>query len=120
MSDSLRSALCNAVDGSVLLGHLREFARWIKLSGTPDEMQSLSYVQDRMNEYGYRTDRIMHNAYISLPGASRVDVTIRASPASPIPFRDALPQTAQADRWSMSAMARMQISPAEMCAAPSC
>lgn len=74
MSDPLRSALCNAVDGSVLMGHLREFARWIKLSGTPEELQSLGYVQERMNEYGYRTRRIMHDAYISLPGASRVDV----------------------------------------------
>ncbi len=74
MSDPLRSALCNAVDGSVLMGHVREFARWIKLSGTPDELQSLGYVQERMNEYGYRTSRIMHDAYISLPGASRVDL----------------------------------------------
>jgi len=74
MSDPLRSALCNAVDGSVLMEHLREFARWIKLSGTSDELQSLGYVQERMNEYGYRTTRIMHDAYISLPGASRVDV----------------------------------------------
>jgi Peptidase family M28 len=74
MSDPLRSALCNAVDGSVLMAHLREFARWIKLSGTPDELRSLGYVQERMNEYGYRTSRIMHDAYISLPGASCVDV----------------------------------------------
>jgi hypothetical protein len=74
MSDPLRSTLCNAVDGSMLMAHLREFARWIKLSGTPDELQSLRYVQERMNEYGYRTNRITHDAYISLPGASRVDV----------------------------------------------
>lgn len=74
MSDPLRSALCNAVSGPVLMAHMREFARWIKLSGTPEELQSLGYVQDRMNEYGYRTSRIMHDAYISLPGAARVDV----------------------------------------------
>ncbi len=73
MSDP-RDALCDGVDGSVLMGHLRELARWVKLSGTPDELASLRYFQARMSEYGYRTELLLHDAYISLPGAARVDV----------------------------------------------
>jgi hypothetical protein len=73
MSDS-RDALCEAVDSSVLMEHMRELARWVKLSGTPDELTSLQYFRSRMDDYGYRTDLLLHDAYISLPGAARVDV----------------------------------------------
>ena len=74
MSDTIRNSLCDTVDGSVLMGHMRELAQWVKLSGTPDELQSLKYFQQRLDEYGYRTRLIMHDAYISLPGKARVDV----------------------------------------------
>src|SRR4029077_13012499 len=66
--------LCEAVDGAILMGHMQELARWVKLSGTPDELESLRYFQARLDEYGYRTKLIMHDAYISLPGKARVDV----------------------------------------------
>src|SRR3984957_3548989 len=74
MSDLMRRSLCEAVDGSILMGHMQELARWVKLSGTPDELQSLRYFQAKLDEYGYRTRGIMHDAYISLPGKARVDV----------------------------------------------
>jgi Iap family predicted aminopeptidase len=74
MSDTIRRSLCEAVDGTVLMGHMQELARWIKLSGTSDERQSLRYFQAKLDEYGYRTQLIMHDAYISLPGKARVDV----------------------------------------------
>ncbi len=73
MSDP-RDALCDSVDGPVLMGHMRELARWVKLSGTPDELASLRYFEARMAEYGYRTKLLLHDAYISLPGAARVEV----------------------------------------------
>jgi hypothetical protein len=66
--------LCDAVSGPVMMGHLQEFARWVKLSGTPDELSSLRTVQARLDEYGYRTRIIFHDAYISLPGAARVTI----------------------------------------------
>jgi hypothetical protein len=74
MDDPMRHSLCEAVDGAVLMEHMGELARWVKLSGTPDELQSLRYVQGKLDEYGYRTRLIMHDAYISLPGKARVDV----------------------------------------------
>ena len=78
MPDPLRSSLCNAVDGTVLMGHMEEFARWVKLSGTPDELTSLQYVKTKLDEYGYRTELLHHDAYISLPGRARVDVDNQA------------------------------------------
>ena len=61
-----------------MMAHLREFARWVKLSGTADELRSLQYVRSKMDEYGYRTQFLMHDAYISLPGAASVEVDGRA------------------------------------------
>src|SRR6185312_8680432 len=78
MSDPMRQTLCAAVDGTVLMGHMQELARWVKLSGTSDELQSLRYFQAKLDEYGYRTQLIMHDAYISLPGQARVDVDNQA------------------------------------------
>src|SRR5580692_8302533 len=78
MSDPIRNSLCEAVDGAVLMGHMKELARWVKLSGTPDELQSLRYFQAKLDEYGYRTSLIMHDAYISLRGRARVDVDNQA------------------------------------------
>src|SRR5690349_4086553 len=74
MTDTIRRSLCDAVDGSVLMGHMQELARWVKLSGTADELQSLKYFEAKLREYGYATRLIMHDAYISLPGKARVDV----------------------------------------------
>jgi hypothetical protein len=74
MADQTLTSLCNGVSGANLMGHLKEFARWIKLSGTPEELQSLQYVKAKLDEYGYRTNIVMHDAYISLPGKASVEV----------------------------------------------
>ena len=74
MGDATISRLAGAVSGPAMMAHLREFARWVKLSGTQDELQSLQYVRAKLDEYGYRTQILMHDAYISLPGAARVAV----------------------------------------------
>jgi len=66
--------LCAATNGALLMDHCRNFARWVKLSGTPGEAASLRHVQARLDEYGYRTRLILHDALISLPGAARVEV----------------------------------------------
>jgi hypothetical protein len=38
-------SLCDAVDGALLMRHIGEFARWIKLSGSEGEADSLRYVR---------------------------------------------------------------------------
>ncbi|HYZ22048.1 MAG TPA: M28 family peptidase, partial [Rhodopila sp.] len=74
MQDQDLQSLCDAVSESELMGHLGELARWVKLSGTPEELESLAYVRSRLDGYGYRTTLLMHDAYISLPGSAQVEV----------------------------------------------
>ena len=62
------------VSAPTMMRTLAEIAQWVKLSGTPDELQSLELLRGRLNDYGYQTKIVMHDAYISLPGASRVEV----------------------------------------------
>ena len=74
MTDLPLSALPAETSGALLMDHCRAFARWVKLSGSPEEAESLRYVQARLDEYGFRTRLILHDAYISLPGRARVEV----------------------------------------------
>ena len=74
MSDAGVHAFCEGVDGAALMRHMREFARWTKLSGTPEEMHSLRYAQGQLDGFGFRTAVLLHDAYISLPGRSRVEI----------------------------------------------
>lgn len=66
--------LAAAVSGAEMMANLREIARWVKLSGTPEELEGVRFLQARMEAYGYRTQLLMHDAYISLPGAASVEV----------------------------------------------
>ena len=50
------------------------FARHVKLSGSPAELESMSEIQHTLDALGFRTRLISHDAYISLPGAARVEV----------------------------------------------
>lgn len=61
-------------DRDRLMAHIEEFARRVKLSGTPQERESFVYLQRQMASYGYETRIIEHDAYISLPGEARLKV----------------------------------------------
>jgi hypothetical protein len=74
MPDHALVSLVDTVSADAMMAHLREFSRWVKLSGTEDEMRSLKYVQAQLDEYGFRTSMVLHDAYISLPGRARVVV----------------------------------------------
>jgi hypothetical protein len=60
-------------DRERLASHIEEFGRRIKLSGTPEELESFRYLEREMASYGYRTELLPHDAYISLPGHARVE-----------------------------------------------
>src|SRR5947209_2094319 len=53
----------------------RTLAQWVRLSGSQDEMRSLEYVRGLLDEYGFQTDLIMHDAYISLPGKASMSLS---------------------------------------------
>jgi hypothetical protein len=72
MTDALPESLSAAVSGAEMMANLREIARWVKLSGTPEELEALRFVEARMKDYGFRTQILMHDAYISLPGKASV------------------------------------------------
>ncbi len=65
------------VDGDRLWNHLTAFAKWVKLSGMPEERQSLDYVEATLRGYGYETEIISHDAYISLPGQASITIDSR-------------------------------------------
>src|ERR1700722_7960223 len=60
------------VSGPEMMAHLREFAKRVKLSGSVEELQSFRYLEKTMADYGFRTELILHDAYISLPVSARV------------------------------------------------
>jgi hypothetical protein len=74
MTDAVLRQLCEAVSAERMMADLAELARWVKLSGTPDELASLRAVRARLDAAGYRTTLASHDAYISLPGAARLAV----------------------------------------------
>lgn len=73
MLSSTIDQLARQVDGERLMAHLSEFARWTKHAGTPGELESLRYVRSQLEGYGYQTELILHDAYVSLPGAARIE-----------------------------------------------
>jgi hypothetical protein len=56
------------------MSHIREFSRRVKLSGTPEELESFEYLRAEMDGAGYTTRLLSHDAFISLPGRAKVEV----------------------------------------------
>jgi len=66
--------LLGSIDRGRLMAHIGEFAERVKLSGSTQELESFRYLEAEMGRYGYRTELLSHDAYISLPLASTVSV----------------------------------------------
>ncbi len=64
--------LVELISGPGMWAHLVEFNKWEKHAGSPGELESLHYIEDELKGYGYATRLILHDAYISLPGAAKV------------------------------------------------
>ena len=67
-------ALAAGVDGALMMRNLGMLARWVKLSGTAEEAESLAFLRGVLDGGGYRTTVLEHDAFISLPGPARVTV----------------------------------------------
>ncbi len=81
MSNPTLQSLCESVDGAELMRHIGTLAQWIKLSGSDDEADSLRYIRGQLDTIGFRTRMLSHDAYISLPGTSRVRADNRVLPS---------------------------------------
>lgn len=62
-----------ALSEARLLAHVAEFARRRKHAGSPEELESLRYVERELRLCGYGTELLFHDAYISLPGGARFE-----------------------------------------------
>jgi hypothetical protein len=67
-------SLRGAVDGPRMMRNLTGFAPWVKLSGTPEELEGMGFLREHLEAAGYRTQLLSHDAFISLPGPARVEV----------------------------------------------
>src|SRR5688500_14893057 len=47
--------LCSKVSATAMFAHLEEFAKRVKLSGTPEELESFHYLQGQLDEMGFST-----------------------------------------------------------------
>jgi hypothetical protein len=74
MGGATVDSLCQAVSVAEMMTDLQEFARRVKLSGTPEELASFRYIRTRLDAAGYRTNLFQHDAYISLPGAASLSL----------------------------------------------
>lgn len=91
MPDGTTTSLTDAVSGPEMMANLREIARWVKSSGTAEEREGLAFIDKRMRDYGFRTEVILHDAFISLPGKASVLVDGRAIKAITQSFSQSSP-----------------------------
>lgn len=62
-----------------LVEHNRQLARWTRLSSNEDEYRASEYAEAQLRAFGYRTQIVVHDAYISLPGRAALQVTLPAA-----------------------------------------
>jgi hypothetical protein len=73
------------VSGTRLMADVEALAQWVRLSGTPAELEAFKYTQRQLKRAGCKTALIMHDAYISLPGPASLSVTPHGS-SVPVDF----------------------------------
>ncbi|MFH5187398.1 M28 family peptidase [Paenibacillus sp. TAB 01] len=70
-----QTAACLAeVDTARLLEYNREIAKEVRLSGSPEELRSFTYVKETLERFGLATNLMFCKAYISLPGEAQLRV----------------------------------------------
>lgn len=70
--------LLDKVDGDRLMAATAAIAKNVRLSGTAEELDSFHWVEEQLRAYGYKTQLVHHDAYISLPGSARLMVEVPA------------------------------------------
>ncbi len=65
--EELEDVLVGEVSGPRLMVYTREISKWIRVSGTKDEVESVKYVGGVLEGFGYKTTLTFHPAFISVP-----------------------------------------------------
>lgn len=63
------TAIREELSAEKMLETVNQVAKWERLSGSQEEMEAFHYLERRLQEYGYQTQLLACDAYISLPGA---------------------------------------------------
>lgn len=78
-------AIEEQVSRETLMEYTKSIGRWVRLSGTPEELEAVRYVKGVLDGLGYETQLILHDAYISLPGKASLKVVSAAGVAWGVP-----------------------------------
>ncbi len=74
MIKALEDSLVKQVNGSRMMKHVKEISKFIRVSGTEDEVESLKYIASQLEEYGYSTKISFFDGFISVPVRSSVEL----------------------------------------------
>jgi hypothetical protein len=74
MARNAAAAPYEQVSRERLMRDTEALARWVRLSGTPEELEAFRYAQQQLRAAGCKTQLLMHDAYISLPGPASLEL----------------------------------------------
>jgi len=72
------------VSAKRLMADVETLAGWVRLSGTPEEMESFNYVRRRLRAAGCSTRLILHDSLISLPGKASLLIIPSRGQGAPV------------------------------------
>ncbi len=72
---TLEQHMLDEVSSDKLMEYTQKIASWVRLSGEPGEAKSMTYIEETLKGFGYRTEMLKHPAYISIPGDAFMVVT---------------------------------------------
>jgi hypothetical protein len=72
--DNLESELLAQVSRELLWETNSKIARWVRLSGSAEELQAVEYLRGVLDTYGLRTTLLAHSALVSYPLESRLEL----------------------------------------------
>lgn len=71
---SIEQQLLAQVDCERLMDMNANVAKEVRLSGSPEELRAFKYVQSQLEDFGFETQLLFSEAYISLPGEASLSV----------------------------------------------
>jgi len=66
--------LIENVDGKRLMKYTADIAKWVRISGTREEVESMEYCRDILEKMGYKAKLTFHPAFISVPKKAFVEI----------------------------------------------
>ncbi len=67
-----------------MMADVNALSQWVRLSGTPEELEAFRYTQRQLKAAGVKTTLLLHDAFISLPGPAGLHVTPAGRMATPL------------------------------------